>query len=248
MSNDKVKVSDEFMEFYGKEQEKIEQVKQQEARTGNVPFELGAGGSCIVTGMSFGKSAEKEVENPETKKKETKPGCPNAQIEFTVIDHPELDGKKFFKTWWFWQNKTTSRAETFKQFLDDLEKRMGLPREVRENYQHPSELAKYYMEGPGANIAIRFDVIENKNNTYDEGKEIRISMPKDFIVQNDSILPPTQTSEPTSTEAPSSLAKGTKVTYLEQEWTVTEDYGQKIEIVNVDDPRIVKMIPKSALA
>jgi hypothetical protein len=235
-----IKVSDDFMSFYGKETEKIEQVKQAEARTGNVPFDLGTEGMCIVTGFELGKSQAKEQ-----KDKTIKPGCPFGRLTFTVVDNIEHDGKEFPMTFWFWENDKNTRADTFKNMLDFMEKRMGMPREVRMNYTHPSELGKYFIEG---NQAFRFKVVEDAGNTYDDNKKILVDLPKDFITADDSVAPPTapQHSPAASSSAPV-MVPGTIVKYLEMDWKVKQDFGAKIEIVGVDDPRMNKIVAKDLL-
>ena len=173
-------------------------------------------------------------------------------------------------TFWFWQNKDTSRAENIKKFLDYLELRMGLPRSVRENHQNVKELGDWYQNNQ---VVLHFKVIAEAPNEFNDGKRIEFNIPKDVIPANADIMPqrqssapanPTSTSSPasnpvgpgitntpvssTSTSSPSTtqFAKGQTVSFMEDTWTVIEVYDSKLEIRNIADPSVQKMAFKTA--
>jgi hypothetical protein len=237
------KVSDDFIDFYNKEADAISKAKEAESRMANIPLEVGTEGVCTVVSLNFSKT-------PGTKDEKTgeitKAGCPFCQIAFRVIDNPEHQGKLMSRTWWFWEKGDKTRADNFKEFLDYLENRMGLPREVRTGHQHPKELGNWYLEnGP----VIHFKISEAKNE-MDDNKRIDLSMPKDVVPPTADILPPKQNAAPVSTPAPttpsSSFKKGDKVRYMEEIWNVTDVFDTKLQVQNVDDPRMEKFAPKTA--
>ena len=255
-----VSVSSEFMSFYGRNTTKIEEAKQAESRLQNVPLPIGASGSAIVTGFKLDKSKDKK--NPDGS---TKEGTPYCEMTFNVIDNEAYQGKTLRKQWWFATSANMDAAGRFEMFLNDLE-RIGLPREIRTNYESPTEIGSYFLETPG--LAFHFQIIENPRNTLDDGKEIRLTPMDQHVPQDDSIVPssmmqapkdpavvsapavstpapaPTPTvasSQETSTALPT---VGSSVKYLDMDWKVEEVFpdSKKLHLKNLDDPRMEKMV------
>ena len=227
--SDSIKVSDEFMEFYGKEADAVAAAQQAEASSGNVPFDIGTSGTVIVKSVEFAKSKDREIEDPQNKSlKIVKKGHPSIKMVFQVIDHPHHSGETFQKTWYLWENDTTTRVDNYKRFLDECEKRMGLSREVRENPNFtPQMLAEFFTNGSPL-VTILFRVVENAKNTYDGGKEIYLSVPKEIIPVDSGLVPGKPSSAPTETGT--SLAKykiGDTVKYLDMDWKIEADMGGK---------------------
>lgn len=227
-------VSDEFMEFYGKEADAIAVAQQAEAATGNVPFEIGTSGVCIVKSVEFGKSKDREIEDPENKAlKITKKGMPFVKFVFQVIDHKQYSGEQFPKTWYLWENDTTSRVQVYKRFLDECEKRLGLTREVRESPNFtPKMLGDFFTSGNPL-VTIEFRVAENARNTYDGGKEILFNIPKELI-------PADAGNVPGKTETVCPFKLGDKVTYLDINWEVAGLHEGRVELKSGDDTKLVK--------
>lgn len=251
------KVSDAFDSFYTKEQEAIEKVKHEEARTSDVPLDIGESGIVVVTDMTFDATPNQvDKSNVITKK-----GCPYCRVGFRVVDHPIHEGKRIQHTYWFWENDKTRRAENFKAFLDDLENRYGLPREVRENHTHPRELGQWFQEN---DHSIKFEIkAESEKNTtaYNEGKRLVLSQPKDVVPQTDDVVPPPRKKEeapastPTTDSVPAATIEvaaapvdykvGDLVTYLDQQCKVVEAFTSKVQVKGVDDPSFERIVPKS---
>lgn len=249
-----VVVSDEFMEFYGKEADAVAAAQQAEASSGNVPFDIGASGICVVKSIEFGKSKDKEVEDPHNKSQKIfKKGHPMIKMVFLVIDHPYHSGEQFQKTWYLWENDTTSRVDNYKRFLDECEKRMGLTREVRENPNFtPKMLADFFTSGDPV-VTINWKVVENAKNTYDGGKEIYLSIPKEIIPVDSGLVPTREKQVITSADVGTidasiltPIAKkykiGDTVKYLELDWKVEADMGTKLVLLNSKgESKIVKI-------
>lgn len=241
-----VVVSDEFMEFYGKEADAVALAQQAEASSGNVPFDIGASGVCVVKSIEFGKSKDKEIEDPHNKSQKIfKKGHPMIKMVYLVIDHPHHSGEQFQKTWYLWENDTTSRVDNYKRFLDECEKRMGLTREIRENPNFTPKMLADFFTASDPVITINWKVVENAKNTYDGGKEIYLSVPKE-IIPVDSGLVPTKIVSPSSTESTESVTKkykiGQTVKYLEMDWKVEADMGGKLVLLNSKgESKIVKI-------
>lgn len=228
------RVSDEFNEFYQNESAAIQVAKESEARMANIPLDVGDEGTCIITDMSFGKTPDS------TKDGVHKEGCPFCQIGVRVVDHPTHAGKRAVKTFWFWKNATSTRAEQVKTWLDYLENRMGLPREVRVGHQNVKEIGDWYQNNT---VSLNFKVTAPKEvNDYNEGKEINFYIPKDIITADESVVPPPQgttaapktTSESAPTSPPDSdWQVGEIVEHMEEKWEVLTVYQEKLEIRNV---------------
>lgn len=241
-----VVVSDEFMEFYGKEADAVALAQQAEASSGNVPFDIGASGVCVVKSIEFGKSKDKEIEDPHNKSQKIfKKGHPMIKMVYLVIDHPHHSGEQFQKTWYLWENDTTSRVDNYKRFLDECEKRMGLTREIRENPNFTPKMLADFFTASDPVITINWKVVENAKNTYDGGKEIYLAIPRE-IIPVDSGLVPTKIVSPSSTESTESVTKkykiGQTVKYLEMDWKVEADMGGKLVLLNSKgESKIVKI-------
>lgn len=241
-----VVVSDEFMEFYGKEADAVALAQQAEASSGNVPFDIGASGVCVVKSIEFGKSKDKEIEDPHNKSQKIfKKGHPMIKMVYLVIDHPHHSGEQFQKTWYLWENDTTSRVDNYKRFLDECEKRMGLTREIRENPNFTPKMLADFFTASDPVITINWKVVENAKNTYDGGKEIYLSVPKEIIPVNSELVP-TKMVSPNSTESTESVTKkykiGQTVKYLEMDWKVEADMGGKLVLLNSKgESKIVKI-------
>ena len=259
-----VSVSSEFMSFYGRNTTKIEEAKQAESRLQNVPLPVGASGSAIVTGFKLDKSKDKK--NPDGS---TKEGTPYCEMTFNVIDNEAYQGKTLRKQWWFATSANMDAAGRFEMFLNDLE-RIGLPREIRTNYESPTEIGSYFLETPG--LAFHFQIIENLRNTLDDGKEIRLTPMDQHVPQDDSIVPPSMMQAPKDPAAVAPVAVslnfydvketvvasapnpaapavalptvGSSVKYLDMDWKVEEVFpdSKKLHLKNLDDPRMEKMV------
>lgn len=242
------KVSDDFANFYQNEAAAITKAKEADARMSNVPIDVGDEGPCMVTDFTFGKTPDK-IENGVLSKK----GCPFCAIGARIVDDPKNSGKRVVKTFWFWENKTSSRADQFKAFLDYLENRMGLPREVRVNHSNPKELGDWYQSN---NVALRYKCAEEKNaNELNEGKRLDFYMSKDVIPATSDVAPPAATktgaviTPPTSSPSTTSalFKKNDVVIYMEEKWRILDVYTEKLEIVNIDDPKMVKLVLMTAV-
>lgn len=227
-------VSDEFMEFYGKEADAIAVAQQAEAATGNIPFEIGTTGVCIVKSVEFSSKPAKEVEDPLNKGlKIIKPKMPFVKFVFQVIDHKQHSGDMFPKTWYLWENDTTSRVQVYKRFLDECEKRFGLTREVRENPNFTPKMLGEFFTKSDPLVTIEFRVVENVRNTFDGGKDIYFNIPKELISADAGLVP-----GKTETVCPFKL--GDKVTYLDINWEVAGIHADRVELKSGDDTKLVK--------
>lgn len=242
------KVSDDFESFYTREQEAIEKVKHEEARTADVPLEIGTKGICVVTDMSFASTPKQTDEKGVI----TKEACPYCRIGYRVIDNAEHEGKRLQQTFFFWKNATTTRAETFKQFLDALENNHGLPREVRENHSHPRELGQWFQNNEHT---IHFEVQADKPTQYNDGKRLRLSIPKDVVPMTSDVAPPARGSSVSTAGTETSVADpankpfvvGELVIYMEEPCKVVEIFDTKVQVKGVDNPSFEKVALKTAV-
>jgi hypothetical protein len=250
------KVSDAFDSFYTREQEAIDKVKTEEARTSDVPLDIGESGILVVTDMTF-DSTPNQVGKDQVI---TKKGCPYCRVGFRVIDHPVHEGKRIQHTYWFWENEKTTRAQNFKAFLDDLENRYGLPREVRVNHKHPKELGQWFQENEHT---IKFEVkaeSEKNTNAINDGKRLVLTQPKDVVPMTDDVTPPPRkkettpastgvTSDSTTTVAPAAppaeLKVGDLVTYSDMSCKVVDVFTTKVQLKGIDDPGFEKVVLKT---
>lgn len=234
----KTEVTAEFMAFFGRNQTRIEQAKQAESRLQNIPLPIGANGTCIPTGFKLGKSQDKK--NPDGSVKE---GTAYAEMTFSVIDHPDHQGKTLRRQWWFANSANMDAAGRYEMFLNDLE-RLGLPREVRVNHETPAELGDWFLSQQGA--AFHFQIVEDPRNTLDDGKSVRLSTMEQHIEPTDSIAPMTAApAAPAASAAPGILPqKGSKVKHLEMEWEVVDVFAdsKKVQIKSVDDPKMERIV------
>jgi hypothetical protein len=245
----KTEVSAEFMSFFGRNSTRIEQAKQAEARLQNIPLPIGANGTCIPTGFKLSKSQDRK--NPDGT---TKEGTAYAEMTFSVIDHPEHQGKTLRKQWWFATSANMDAAGRYEMFLGDME-RYGLPREIRVNHESPAEIGDWFLNQPG--MAFHFQIVEDARNTLDDGKSVRLSTTEQHIEATDSVAPPsvpkpqgsTAPVAPTPTAAPSQAqatvpSLNQTVKHLEMNWMVTGVFAEsgKVQVKNVDDPRMEKII------
>lgn len=239
-----VKVSDDFMEFYGKEADAIAEAQKAEALVGNIPFEIGTQGTVIVKSVEFAKAKAKEVDDPNVKgNKLHKEGHPTVKFTFLVIDHPQYSGVEFPKTWYIWENASKSRVQVYKDFLDEIETRMspGI-REVRDNPACTPQMIGDHFTKSDPLVTINFRVVEDAKNTYDGGKRIYFDVPKEIIVPDASVVPGTVKEKQTITAADvgvidastlqGATAKtfkvGEELTYLDMKWTVEAVMGDKV--------------------
>jgi hypothetical protein len=241
------KVSDAFDSFYTREQEAIEKVKHEEARTADIPLDIGESGILVVTDMTFDATPNQTDKAGVI----TKKGSPYCRVGFRVIDHPVHEGKRIQHTYWFWENDKTTRAQNFKTFLDDLENKYGLPREVRENHTHPKELGQWFQENEHT---IKFEIkaeSEKNTNAYNDGKRLVLSQPKDVVPMTDDVAPPARKKEeasaptPEKGAAPAELKVGMSVQYQEQSYTIVEVFSTKVQLKGIDDPRLEKVVLKT---
>ena len=237
------------MEFYGKEADAIAEAQKAEALVGNIPFEIGTQGTVIVKAVEFAKAKAKEVDDPNVKgAKLHKEGHPTIKFTFLVIDHPQYSGVEFPKTWYMWSNASKSRVQVYKDFLDEIETRMGLTREVRENPAcTPQMIGDFFTKGDPL-VTINFRVVEDAKNTYDGGKRIYFDIPKEIIVADSSVVPPSApktTTTPTETTASvvgKSFKVGEKLSYLDMELTVEAVMGEKVVLASPGvESKIVKI-------
>ena len=243
--SESVNVSDEFMEFYGREAEAIAEVQKAEALVGNIPFEIGTQGTVIVKSVEFAKAKDKEVDDPNVKgNKLEKKGHPTVKFTFVVIDHPQYSGVEFPKTWYIWENASKSRVQVYKDFLDELETRMspGI-REIRDNPNcTPAMIGEHFTKGDPL-VTINFRVVEDAKNTFDGGKRMYFDIPKEIIPADSNVVPPgTVKEKQTITSADvgvidaatlqGNTAKtfkvGEKLNYLDMEWAVEAVMGDKV--------------------
>ncbi len=244
----KSEVSPEFMSFFGRNATRIEESKKAESRLANIPLPVGAAGTCIITDFKCGKSKDKPQADGTVKE-----GTPFISLTLNVVDSPDHQGKRMTKTYWLSANASMDAATKYEMFLNDMEK-IGLPREVRVNHETPSEIGDYFLSREGHTV--HFNVVEDKYQSLDDFKSIRLSVSDSHIPQNDSVVPPStpRSSAPpsgASVAAPSAPAattsspqKGSTVKYLEQDWTVIDVFADsnKVQIKSVDDPRMEKIV------
>lgn len=238
-----VSVSQNFKQFLGREHNKIEAAKQAEARLSNVPVPLGAKGKCLVTGFVFTTTPDKTENNTFV------PGKPLAEIQLTIVNHETHQGKVLKKQWWFTSSAKMDAAGRFEMFLNDLMK-LGLPEEIRKNHENPEELAAFFLDN---DTVLHFEIVEDSYQRMDDGKGIRLSTVEGHIPKDDSIIPGIVEQNPnnstsTSPTIPSPKSKepvlspGDITKYLGTEWTVTENFGTKVQLKNNDDPKIQKIV------
>lgn len=251
----KTEVSAEFMSFFGRNATRIEEAKKEESRLQNIPLPIGASGTCIPTGFKLSKSQDKKQQDGTTKE-----GTAYAEMSFAVIDHPDHQGKTLRRQWWFANSANMDAAGRYAMFLNDLE-RLGLPREVRVNHESPAELGDWFLGQPG--LAFHFQIVEDARNTLDDGKSVRLSTTEQHIEPTDSVAPPSYPKPqgsaaavaPTTAPAPAQTtaqsqassavpSRNQVVKHLGMEWTVTEVFADsgKVQVKNVDDPRMEKII------
>lgn len=247
----KSEVSPEFMGFLGRNHTKIQEAKNAESRANNIPVPMHAEGTCVVTEFKFGKSKDKQNQDGSVKE-----GSPFGEMHLTVVDHPEHSGKVLKRQWWFTDSPKMDAAGRYQMFLDDMEK-LGLPREIRMNHDSPSDIGDYFLTKEG--LTLHFRIVENKYNSYDDFKEVRLSTIESHIPSNDSVAPPVglgngvpapsvaQAPAPTTAASPvppSALKPGTKVVYLEQDCVVVDFFADtnKVHIKGADNPGFEKIV------
>jgi len=240
----KTEVSPEFMAFLGKNHGRIEEAKKAESRSNNVPVPVGAQGTCILTDFKMLKSKDKTQQDGSVKE-----GTPYIEMHFRVIDNSEHQGKVLRKQWWFMDSAKMDAAGRFQIFLDDME-RLGLPRELRQNHESPSEIGDYFLSKE--ECSFHFSVVYNQYNTLDDQKEIKLTTVQSHIPATDSVAPPVSvgksptpiTQSPTPPSAVAMPAKGSEVSYLEQKCVVVDAWPEsgKIHIKGVDNPGMEKIV------
>jgi len=222
----KVKISPEFQQFFGQNSQVVEDVKKEESRSNNVPVPIGVSGVCLITGFMMGQTPKKTNEDGTTKE-----GSPFCQIELTIIEHPEHQGKILKKTWWLNPTAKQTVKDKFQRMFDDFE-RLGWPREKRLSLRQPDEIGSFFLE---AQATYRFEVVYDAYAGLDDNKSIRLVQTAGQLPENDSVVPG-------NTAAPAPEKK--LVVWNEQKWFLEEDFGTKLQLTNCENPSITKIAPK----
>jgi hypothetical protein len=224
-------VSSDFKKFFAKNQTAINDVKKAEARVSGVPLPVGLSGVALVTNMKFDKWPDKKDQASGTLVE----GFNYCEMELRVTNDPKHQGKVFKKQWTFRQTAKWGPLDWMGQCFDDLEN-IGLPRELRENFEDPQQLVDFFMKD---SYNVCFNVVannytDNKGNAV-QGKQVNLDAYEPNTGTHDNSVAPPETKVETTTTPVVDAAPpvvGAIVKYLGREWTVKDSEDGKVVIVD----------------
>jgi len=227
MSVKQGKVSPAFLKSFAKKEVAVQNAKKAENNLNSIPMPIGWEGDCLITDLVFDELPEKV--DPVTKK--VNPPSPFVRIEFSSTDE-QFKGKKLSQTWWLNATTNSSEEDRLTWMFNGLEA-CGLPREIREKMEHPSEICEWFLDSSIVGYEPRIAHIKVVKDTWfgsTTGKKIQIRQRKESL-------------EATSTVSPQ---KEGFVTFLGVEYKIEEDLGDRLRVTSSATGR-EKTIAKSDL-
>ena len=208
MSKGKLDLSADFKKYMTQKQDVHEKARKAENSLMNIPLPI---------------DCEFEAKVLDIKGSVSSNGNPTVTVIFTVTSSKPTDFAGRRVRWMNTFNTTENRTaeERLASFLDRLEM-WGLPRQLRENYEHLQDVLEWLLE---ADVVVQGKV--KKTDYNQEGKEVQWLSVAKAPSNNDMIGAPTPMAAPTVPEGKSvskdeALPPGTKVMYNGTEYEIIE--------------------------
>jgi hypothetical protein len=230
-----VKVSAGFSKAMSRKATAVEEARKAENTMMTCKMPVGWKGKAVVVDASADKAKDKKDD-----KGNTVEGNEYIRLDFNVVNDDHYAGAKFSIIWSFYDSEKATWADRFSWCLNGLEN-LGLPRDLRENYNEISEVLEFFTSNDEVYDA------EVVTNTYRQGdqKEVKVRRAALVVDASDSISPE-ETKEDgkvATTESSGTLQVGASVKYMGKSYTVVaiEDDDVKIKSVNTGVDRTVKV-------